>query len=131
MIRLRLQAAIILLLTLVFSTPSGPSKRDDSHALAFHRATGGAWQTWASNYAATIEPAGVSIPVGRHVFRMEIASARRQAESALTLRGELRFAQVRPGADVLYYGNAGGDLEFDFLLDAGADPGAIAMRWRG
>ena len=36
--------------------------------------------------------------------------------------GRLKYAEVYPGVDVVYYGN-GGSLEHDFVVQAGADPG--------
>jgi uncharacterized protein (TIGR03437 family) len=40
--------------------------------------------------------------------------------------GKVRFRDVWPGIDVIYYGN-GEHLEFDFEVAPGADPGAIAL----
>lgn len=40
----------------------------------------------------------------------------------------LRFTEVYPGTDVVYYSRAG-QLEYDFLLQAGADAGRIRMRF--
>lgn len=42
----------------------------------------------------------------------------------------LRYTNVYPRTDLIYYG-AGGRLEFDFQLSAGADPDAIRMRFEG
>ncbi|MCC6490177.1 MAG: SBBP repeat-containing protein [Candidatus Hydrogenedentes bacterium] len=40
--------------------------------------------------------------------------------------GKVRFADVYPGIDVLYYGTRG-NLEFDFVVHPGADPESIAL----
>ena len=42
----------------------------------------------------------------------------------------VRMRAVYPGIDVEVYAN-GGDLEYDFLLAPGADPGRIRMRFEG
>jgi hypothetical protein len=40
---------------------------------------------------------------------------------------QVKYAGVYPGVDLVYYGNQGGQLEYDFVVAAGADPGAIAQ----
>ncbi|MCY3756213.1 MAG: hypothetical protein OXG96_00665, partial [Acidobacteria bacterium] len=40
----------------------------------------------------------------------------------------VRYRQVYPGIDLIFYGN-GRRLEFDFRLDAGVDPGAIRLHF--
>ncbi len=42
----------------------------------------------------------------------------------------LRYDQVYPGVDLIYYG-ANNRLEYDFVLAPGADPSAIRMRFQG
>jgi hypothetical protein len=42
----------------------------------------------------------------------------------------VRHEAVYPGVDVVYYG-AGGQLEYDFVVAPGADPGRIALDWEG
>jgi Beta-propeller repeat len=42
----------------------------------------------------------------------------------------VRYGGVYPGIDVVYYGNQG-SLEYDFVLQPGADPRAIRMKFRG
>lgn len=42
----------------------------------------------------------------------------------------VQYSQVYPGIDVVYYGN-GRQLEYDFLISAGANPNAIRLRIRG
>ena len=43
---------------------------------------------------------------------------------------KVRYQQVYPGIDLIFYGN-GRRLEFDFRLDSGVDPGAIRLRFEG
>lgn len=43
---------------------------------------------------------------------------------------KVRYQQVYPGIDLIFYGN-GRRLEFDFRLDAGVDPGAIRLHFAG
>jgi hypothetical protein len=50
--------------------------------------------------------------------------------TGVTSYARVRYAQVYRGIDAVYYGNQG-RLEYDFLLAAGADAGAIRMRFRG
>jgi len=40
---------------------------------------------------------------------------------------QVRYRNVYPGIDLVYYGNQGGELEYDFVVAPGADPGAIAL----
>lgn len=42
----------------------------------------------------------------------------------------IEYRQAYPGIDVIYYGSHN-QLEYDFVLAAGADPGAIRMRFSG
>ncbi len=42
----------------------------------------------------------------------------------------VRYQDVYPGVDLVYYGNQG-QLEYDFEVAPGADPGAIAWRFQG
>jgi len=44
--------------------------------------------------------------------------------------GRVRYSDVYPGVDLVYYGN-GQRLEYDFQVAAGADPGAIRLRFDG
>jgi hypothetical protein len=42
----------------------------------------------------------------------------------------VRYADVYPGIDLVYYGNQG-QLEYDFVVAPGADPGAIQLSFEG
>src|SRR5207245_161982 len=44
--------------------------------------------------------------------------------------GKVRYAGVYPGVDLVYYGNQK-QVEFDFVLSAGADPAQIALAFEG
>jgi uncharacterized protein (TIGR03437 family) len=44
--------------------------------------------------------------------------------------GRVRFANVYPGIDVVYYGNHG-QLEYDWVVKPGADPSKIRLRFEG
>jgi len=39
----------------------------------------------------------------------------------------VRYRNVYPGVDLEYYGNQGGQLEYDFIVAPGADPSAITL----
>jgi len=41
--------------------------------------------------------------------------------------GRVRYENIYPGVDLVYYGKQGGQLEYDFVVTPGADPGAIAL----
>jgi hypothetical protein len=43
---------------------------------------------------------------------------------------KLRYQEVYPGIDLVYYGNQG-KLEYDFVVQPGADPGAIQLSFDG
>jgi hypothetical protein len=43
---------------------------------------------------------------------------------------QVKYENVYPGVDLIYYGNRG-HLEYDFVVAPGADPGLIALRFRG
>lgn len=45
--------------------------------------------------------------------------------------GKVKYEQVYPGIDVVYYGTGQGQLEYDFNVGAGADPKAIKMAFEG
>jgi len=40
---------------------------------------------------------------------------------------KVRYRDVYPGVDLVYYGNQSGQLEYDFVVAPGADPAAIAL----
>jgi len=40
---------------------------------------------------------------------------------------KVKYQGVYPGVDLVYYGNQGGQLEYDFVVAPGADPSAIAL----
>ncbi len=40
---------------------------------------------------------------------------------------KVRYQSVYPGVDLVYYGNQGGQLEYDFVVAPGADPSAIVL----
>lgn len=44
--------------------------------------------------------------------------------------GKVRYQQVYPGIDLVYYGN-GGKLEYDFIVAPGEDPDQIALDFNG
>src|SRR5690606_18544253 len=44
--------------------------------------------------------------------------------------GEVRYDDVYPGIDAVYYG-VEGNLEYDLVVEPGADPGIIALDFHG
>jgi hypothetical protein len=43
----------------------------------------------------------------------------------------VQYQQVYPGIDLVFYGNNQGQLEYDFVLAPGADPGQVHLRFTG
>jgi hypothetical protein len=56
--------------------------------------------------------------------------AKRNWHPGVTNYSRVKYQAVYPGIDVVYYGK-GSQLEYDFVLQAGADPNAIRMRFSG
>jgi hypothetical protein len=48
----------------------------------------------------------------------------------LSTYARVRYPDVYPGVDLVYYGD-GGRLEYDFIVQPGADPAAIVLRFEG
>lgn len=44
---------------------------------------------------------------------------------------KVKYEQVYPGVDVVYYGTGQGQLEYDYIVGAGADPKGIKMAFEG
>jgi hypothetical protein len=49
----------------------------------------------------------------------------------LSTYGKVEYKSVYPGVDMVYYGNQGGQLEYDFIVAPGADPSPIGLEVRG
>ena len=43
----------------------------------------------------------------------------------------VRYEEVYPGIDVIYYSNNDGEIEYDFVVEPGADPGVITLEFDG
>ena len=78
-----------------------------------------------SNPAPRIEPLG-KLPTRIDYF----IGARENWHTNIANYSRIRYAAVYPGVDVVYYGRQN-QLEFDFVLQPGADPHAIRLRFRG
>lgn len=44
---------------------------------------------------------------------------------------KVKYAQVYPGIDLVYYGIQAGQLEYDFIIHPGAHPETVALRFEG
>jgi hypothetical protein len=44
---------------------------------------------------------------------------------------KVKYEQIYPGIDLVYYGNSDGQLEYDFLVAPNADPGNIKLKFDG
>ena len=78
-----------------------------------------------SNPAPTIEPVG-KLPTRTDYF----LGARQNWHTNIANYSRIRYGAVYPGVDVVYYEQQN-QLEFDFVLQPGADPRAIRLRFRG
>jgi len=78
-----------------------------------------------SNPAPTIEAIG-KLPTRTDYF----VGAREHWHTNIANYSRIRYGAVYPGVDVVYYGRQN-QLEFDFVLQPGADPRAIRLRFRG
>jgi hypothetical protein len=45
--------------------------------------------------------------------------------------GQVEYQNLYPGINAIYYGNQGGQLEFDLVLQPGANPGTIQLQIKG
>ena len=55
----------------------------------------------------------------------------RKWRSNVPAYSRVRYRDVYPGIDLVYYGNDQHQLEYDFILAPGADPNAIKLRFEG
>jgi hypothetical protein len=78
-----------------------------------------------SNPAPEIEPAGKTA-----VLTSYFLGAKENWRAGVANYSKVRYRDVYPGIDVIYYG-ADSRLEYDFMLQPGADPSAIRMRAHG
>jgi hypothetical protein len=99
-------------------TQSGP-------VAAFGNAQGLEISLSGSNSAAVIE--GLDPMAARTDY---FIGSRQNWHTGIANYGRVRYRGVYPGVDVVYYGSAN-RLEYDFVLDAGADPRAIRLEFRG
>ena len=78
-----------------------------------------------SNRAARIEPLD-RLPAHTDYF----IGSREHWHTGVPNYSRVRYRAVYPGIDVVYYGNPS-RLEYDFVLQPGADPRAIRLKFRG
>jgi hypothetical protein len=78
-----------------------------------------------SNPAPAIEAIG-KLPTRTNYF----LGAREHWHTNIASYSRVRYGAVYPGVDVVYYGRQN-QLEFDFVLQPGADPRAIRLRFQG
>src|ERR1035441_7629064 len=78
-----------------------------------------------SNPKPSIEAIG-KLPTRTDYF----LGARENWHTNIANYSRVRYGAVYPGVDVVYYGRQN-QLEFDFVLQPGADPHAISLRFRG
>ena len=78
-----------------------------------------------SNPAPAIEAIG-KLPTRTDYF----IGVREHWHTNIANYSRIRYSEVYPGVDVVYYGRQN-QLEFDFVLQPGADPRAIRLRFQG
>jgi uncharacterized repeat protein (TIGR01451 family) len=84
-------------------------------------------QLVGSNTAAKAE--GVDpLPGNSNYF---VGNDPRKWHTDVATYAKVRYSNIYPGIDLLYYGNQEGRLEHDFVVAPGADPNAIAMEVHG
>ena len=75
-----------------------------------------------------------SLATGKREFpgrtNQYLGNDRRRWQRGIPSYAEVEYADVYPGVDLVYYGNQR-QLEYDFVVGPGADPGAIALRVTG
>jgi uncharacterized repeat protein (TIGR01451 family) len=82
------------------------------------------------NLLGSRRPAGTGAgALAAHASRF-VGPDPKQWKSGAPLFSRVRFPQVYPGVDLVYYGNDG-EIEHDFLVAAGADPGRIRLAFDG
>jgi len=76
----------------------------------------------------TAEPAGMDrLPGTSNYF---LGSDPAKWHTAIPTYSKVRYSDVYPGVDLVYYGNQR-QLEYDFVVAAGANPGAIRLHFAG
>ena len=123
--------------------------------LSFEQASSGdtRWMARGSGYRLAVGPADVTVGLRQERLHIRFvgANAKALAEGLDPLPGKVnyflgadpkrwlrdiptyarvRYKGVYPGADVVWYGNQG-RLEYDLVLEPGADASRIAMRFEG
>jgi hypothetical protein len=78
--------------------------------------------------ACMTEPAGVGELPGRSNYFL--GPDPRTWRSGVAAYGSVRYADVYPGVDLVYYGRKG-SLEYDFRIAPGSDPGRITLAFEG
>ena len=104
------------------SRPLAPS-RDTQHAT---RNTVMRMKLAGANRHAPVAGAE-ELPGKLHYFR---GNDRTKWHANVPTYGKVRYRGVYPGIDLVYYGNQG-QLEYDFLVAPGADPGKIRLSFHG
>ncbi len=80
------------------------------------------------NASQAAEPTGVDELPGK--VNYFIGSDPKKWRSNIPTYAKVRFRNVYPGVDVVYYGREG-QLEYDFVVQPGADPSVIALSFEG
>jgi len=107
-------------------------------------------QFQSRNFYLRATSAAIHVDGSPIVFTLERANANARAEALDRLPGVsnyylgndpkkwrtdvphfacVRYHDIYPGIDLIYYGNASGNLEYDFIVKAGADPHAIEVNY--
>lgn len=73
--------------------------------------------------------AGVNVLPG--VSNYYIGNDQRKWLTGIPSYSKVKYEQIYPGIDMVYYGTDQGQLEYDFIVSAGADPNAIKVAFEG
>jgi hypothetical protein len=147
---------IIAFVLFAAAMPSAPAPRSalqlfDTPPLRFE-ARANTFISHGDGYEVQLSPQGSEVSLAGHPIRMRLigsdGSARVFAEDPLPVTihyyngssplqwctpqgyGRVRFQDVYPGIDLVYYGDQN-RLEYDFRLAPGTDPGRIRMEYTG
>lgn len=80
---------------------------------------------------AKIKPQVTGVDLLPGVSNYYIGNDPQKWQTNIPSYAKVKYEQIYPGIDLVYYGNAQGQLEYDFVVGAGADPKAIKVAFEG
>jgi hypothetical protein len=108
------------------SQPAAPARSDGSRASA-----GEQWVVRMALVGANPSARLTGLGQQPQVVNYFIGNDPRQWHTNVPVYSEVSYHSVYPGIDLLYYGNAQQQLEYDFTVNPGASPVAIQLAFSG